>query len=100
MTTGKDDRRERTARLKALREQHAETIAATRERLKAQQAARRAICSAMRGGARTVPEIAAASELPAQEVLWHVTAMKKYDDVVEIGQCGEYYQYALTKEQA
>jgi hypothetical protein len=52
----------------------------------------------MRQGAATVPEIAAASGFPAHQVLWHVTAMKKYDLVVEVGQCGEYYQYELVKE--
>jgi predicted transcriptional regulator len=98
MNAGKDEMRLRTALLKRLREERAGTIETTREHLKEQKAFRREICQAMRQGAATVPEIAAASGLTSHQVLWHVTAMKKYDLVKEIGQCGEYYQYALAKE--
>jgi hypothetical protein len=52
------------------------------------------------GGPKTVPEIAEASGLSSHEVLWHVTAMKKYDQIVETGQCGEYYLYAMAEEVA
>jgi predicted transcriptional regulator len=100
MTQDKEAAHERTALLKRLREEHQESIERTRARLKAQQEIRRAITGAMRGGATTVPEIAEASGLPSPQVLWHVTAMKKYDLVVEVGQCGEYYQYALAEEEA
>jgi hypothetical protein len=98
MTLSKDEAQLRTALLKRLREEHADTLESTRTHLKTQKAARREICQAMRQGAATVPEIAAASGFPAHQVLWHVTAMKKYDLVVEVGQCGEYYQYELVKE--
>jgi predicted transcriptional regulator len=100
MTLSKEEMRLRTARLKKLREEHVDTIERTRDRLKEQKAIRREICQAMRQGAATVPEIAIASGLPAPQVLWHVTAMKKYDLVVETGRCGEYYQYALAEEKA
>jgi predicted transcriptional regulator len=99
MTLSKDELRQRTALLKELREEHKDTIERTRSRLKEQKAIR-AICQAMRQGAATVPEIADASGLSSPQVLWHVTAMKKYDLVVETGQCGEYYQYALAEEEA
>jgi predicted transcriptional regulator len=98
MTTSKDEMRLRTALLKRLREERADTIETTRGHLKEQKATRKDIYQAMRQGAATVPEIAAASGLPAYQVLWHVTAMKKYDLVIEVGQCGEYYQYKLVKE--
>ena len=98
MTLSKDELRLRTALLKKLREEHADTIGSTRVRLKEQKATRREICQVMRQGANTIPEIAAATGLPANKVLWHVTAMKKYDLVIEVGQCGEYYQYELVKE--
>jgi len=98
MTLNKDEVMLRNALLKRLREEHADTLESTRAHLKTQKAIRREICQAMRKGASTVPEIAAASSLPAHQVLWHVTAMKKYDLVIEVGQCGEYYQYELVKE--
>jgi predicted transcriptional regulator len=98
MTLTKEEKQQRTALLKELREQHADTIEHIRERLKAQKALRRQICAVMEEGPKTIPEIAEASELPSHEVLWHVTAMKKYDLVVEVGQSGEYYQYAMAEE--
>jgi predicted transcriptional regulator len=98
MTLDKEAARARTALLKGLREEHKNTIETTRALLKAQQETRRAICQAMRHGAETVPEIAEASGLPADQVLWHITAMKKYDLVVETGKCGEYYRYAMVQE--
>ena len=36
--------------------------------------------------------------LPADEVLWHIIALKKYDLAVETGMCGEYYLYQLAEE--
>jgi predicted transcriptional regulator len=98
MTLTKEEKRQRIALLKELREKHAGTIERIREQLKKQQAVRRSICQVLRDGPKTVPEVAEASGLPTHEVLWHVTAMKKYDLVVEAGQCGEYYQYAMAEE--
>jgi predicted transcriptional regulator len=98
--TDKEAARERTALLKKLREEHKESIESTRAHLKAQQEIRRAITGAMREGATTVPEIAEASGLQADQVLWHVTAMKKYDLVVETGRNGDYYCYSLPEDQS
>lgn len=97
MTLAREEAKQRAATLKQLREQHQETVERTRERLKEQQAIRRQLCQELRSGPKIVPEIAEATGLPAHEVLWHITAMKKYDLVVEVGQCGEYYQYAMAK---
>jgi len=52
----------------------------------------------LRSGPKIVPEIAEITGLPAHDILWHITAMKKYDLIIEVGQCGEYYQYALAQE--
>jgi predicted transcriptional regulator len=96
--TDKEAARQRTALLKRLREEHAESLARTQELLKEQQAFRKQLRQAMKGGAKTIPEIAAASGLPSEQVLWHVAAMKKYDLVRETGKQGNYYQYALAEE--
>jgi predicted transcriptional regulator len=100
MTLDKQAAHQHSALLKGLREEHKGTIETTRALLKAQQETRRAICQAMRHGAETVPEIAEASGLLADRILWHVTAMKKYDLVIETGKCGEYYRYAMVEEAA
>jgi predicted transcriptional regulator len=98
MTVAKEEARQRTAMLKALREQHTDTIERIQERLKEQKAIRRQINQVMQGDPKTVPEIAEGSGLPAHTVLWHITAMKKYGLVTEAGQSGEYYQYTLAQE--
>jgi predicted transcriptional regulator len=96
--SAKQDAKERAQRLKALRDEHVETVEQTQALLKEQQKIRKDLRSAMKNGPMTVPQIAEAVGLPANIVLWHVVAMKKYDLVSEVGQDGEYYQYALTKE--
>lgn len=93
----REARKQRTAMLKALREERGDAVAATQTRLKAQQGVRKQLKAALKAGPLTVPELAAATDLPAQEVLWHVTAMKKYDLLVEVDFDGEYYQYGLPE---
>ena len=95
--TKKEESKQRTAQLKVLRDQHQVTVERTRAVLKEQKALRRQICQQLRSGPKIVPEIAAETGLPAHDVLWHITAMKKYDLIVEVGQCGEYYQYAMAE---
>lgn len=94
----KENARKRAEMLKHLREEHKETIARIQALLKEQQAIRRQICQVMRDAAKTVPEVAEATGIPANQVLWHITAMKKYDLAVETGMDGEYYQYQLVQE--
>lgn len=90
--------KERTAQLKRLRDVHQASVERTKALLKDQQAIRRQLCQQLRTGPKIVPELATATSLPSHEVLWHITAMKKFDRVKEVGQCGEYYQYALVEE--
>ena len=97
MTTPVDTRKRSTV-LKQLREQHKASVEQTQTLLKEQQAIRRQICQVLRDGPKIVPEVAAATGLPAHQVLWHITAMKKYDLVEETGICGEYYLYQLSPE--
>jgi diadenosine tetraphosphate (Ap4A) HIT family hydrolase len=95
--TDRSAAKERTARLKALRETHQETVERTQTMLKEQQAIRKTLRAAMAAGARTIPQIATQSGLPSEQVLWHVMAMKKYDLVREVGKDGDYYEYALAE---
>jgi predicted Rossmann fold nucleotide-binding protein DprA/Smf involved in DNA uptake len=83
---------------KELREEHKGTVEKAQAYLKNQQALRRQLRKAMKDGPKTIPEIAQGAELPADQVLWHVMAMKKYDLVREVGMEAEYYQYQLTEE--
>jgi len=94
----REEAKKRSEMLKQLREQHAEGVQATQALLKAQNETRKALRNALKDAARTIPEMAEATGLPAHEILWHVTAMKKYDLVKEEGLSGAYYLYGLTEE--
>ena len=96
--SSKQDAKKRAQLLKQLREEHQETVERTQALLKGQNAIRKQIRQAMSDGPKTVPEVAEATGLPPKEVLWHITAMKKYDLVAEVGMDGEYYQYQLAEE--
>ena len=96
--TDRETARERTQMLKQVRDAHQETVARTQDYLKAQKAIRRQICQVLRDAPKTVPEVAAATGLPADQVLWHITALKKYDLAREAMPCGDYFTYAMVKE--
>jgi predicted Rossmann fold nucleotide-binding protein DprA/Smf involved in DNA uptake len=90
--------KQRSQFLKQLREAHHETVEQVQALLKEQKDIRRQIVQAMRDEPQTVPEIAAASGLPAEQVLWHIIALKKYNLVIETGQSDDYYLYQQVKE--
>ncbi len=92
----KNDAKSRAIFLKKLREEHKETVTRSQALLKEQKAVRREICKHIRDESKAVPELASLTGLPASEVLWHITAMRKYGLVFEDGMCGEYYLYQHT----
>ncbi len=60
---------------------------------------RSAIKKALKDGPLTVPQLAAATELDPADVLWSVTAMRKYGLAVEDGVDGDYPTYALPEKE-
>ena len=88
----------RIAVLKRLREEHRETVTRTQAWLKAQTSIQQLICQALRNQPRTVPDVAQATALPTHEVLWQITALRKYGGVVETGMSGDYCLYQLAKK--
>ena len=92
------DPKQRTALLKSLREEHAETVKRTQALLKKQKKVQQLICQNIRDKSKTVPEISEAVDMPTHEVLWYLTAFKKYDIVVEDGMCGDYILYKRAEE--
>jgi len=89
----KEEAKKRTEMLK----QHDEGVKAAQALLKETNSVRKLLRQAMKTAPRTVPEIAAETGLPANEVLWHVIAMKKYGQVTETGLDGYYYRYTLAE---
>jgi len=100
MKESKEDAKKRTEFLAELRKQHKERVKIAQEMLKEQQAVRKTLMRAMRGGPHSVPQLAIDTDIPADEVLWHIASMKKYGEVEELGldEDYEYYQYILAKE--
>lgn len=62
-------------------------------------AARKAIQKFLAAQPATVPQIATALQMPADEALWHVTGMRKYGKVAESGEDGDYPLYALVQQE-
>jgi len=84
--------------LKRLRGQHAETVQRTQALLKEQKRVQKEICQFIRENPKTVPEIAEAVNMPANEALWYVASFKKYGLVVEDGMCADYPLYRRAEE--
>ena len=68
-------------------------------RVKDQSKRKAAIKKALKDGPMTVPALAEATGFPAAEVLWSVTAMRKYGLAVEEGVEGDYPRYALPEKE-
>jgi predicted transcriptional regulator len=92
------DPKSRAATLKRIREAHLQTVERTQELLKEQKKVQKEICQTIREQSKTVPEIATAVNMPTHEVLFYLTAFKKYDIVVEDGMCGDYILYKRAEE--
>jgi predicted transcriptional regulator len=90
--TQKEETRKRTAILKELRKTHQETIKRAQRLLKSFNVSKE-ICALIEETPKTVPEVAEIIGMPTHQVLWYLTAMKKYDVVDEVGMSGGYLLY-------
>ena len=82
---------------KGFKEKHGKPSAELLERHRHNNQCLTALKKALAGGEKTVPQTAAASGLPAHEVVWYLNAMKKYGQVVISGDDGDYKIYALKE---
>jgi hypothetical protein len=85
--------------LKHLRETYPEGVKRAQALLKEQKHTQDEIVKALKEKARTVPEVAAAVNIPPQQALWYLAAMRKYNLVIENGMAGDYPLYQLAEEQ-
>ena len=69
--------------LKQLRTEHAESVKRAQGLLKEQKHMQEELCALFRERPRTVPEVAHATGIPTEKVLWFLAALKKYGLVVE-----------------
>ncbi len=84
------------AALKELRERRRATVDRARAAIKTQNQRIRRIKGALSDGPRTVPEIAAATGLPAPLVLQVVAGLRKYGELAESEAREGYYTYTLA----
>jgi predicted transcriptional regulator len=84
--------------LKRLREQHAATVERTQALLREQKRVQQEICKVIRDTPKSVPEVAEALGMPANEVLWYMASFKKYGLIVEKGMCSDYPLYQKAEE--
>jgi len=93
------EKRDARPGLKIFRERMGGLTEAKKAYQKAHRDARKRIGEALKGGPKTVPALAAETGLPSQDVLWHLMAMKRYGELVEAGQAGDYFAYALKEQE-
>ena len=91
-------KKEKKAAMKKLRAARKKWIVKASVRVKVQKKALKAIKGHLEKGAATVPEVAGATEMPADEVLWYMAALKKYGQIVEAEKDGGYFRYALSED--
>ncbi len=96
--TAQPDAKKRMEMLKGRREQHAESFSRTQELLKAQKHIQQEITKALQEQPRCVPDVAEATGIASQDVLWWLASLKKYGLVAEEGMQGDYPLYKLVEE--
>lgn len=84
--------------IQILRDRHGGMSAELKKYFKDQNQTKKKITGALKGGARTIPQITGETGLESAVIVWHVMAMKRYGDLVEVALDGDYYQYALKEK--
>ena len=91
---------EKKSAMKTLREVRKASIRKAAARVKAQKQALQAIKGRLEKGPCTVPEVADATGMPSDRVLWYMASLKKYGEIVEAKKDGGYFRYALPERSA
>ncbi|HLI03256.1 MAG TPA: hypothetical protein VKU93_03195 [Terracidiphilus sp.] len=84
--------------LKLFRERHGNVPEAVKLYAKEFRQRRKRITEALQEAPATVPELAAKTSIPADQVLWHIAGMRKYGEVREAAADGDYMKYELVKK--
>ncbi|MBN2056691.1 hypothetical protein JW905_17320 [bacterium] len=65
--------------------------------LKEQTRIHKLIRDTLGSGPKTIPQIAVATALPVEKVVWHLMALRRYGQIVEEDQVGDYFRYRLKE---
>jgi hypothetical protein len=79
--------------LKVARERHGKPSEVRSLERKELIRVRRAVLEALVSGPKTVPELALELAVDARTVLWHVAALRKYNEVTDGPKQGDYIAY-------
>ncbi len=82
--------------LKKLREERRIWVENAKKSIKAQNQIIKLIKAQIGDAAKTIPEIAQATDLPTSQVLLYISGLKKYGEVVEVDKDGDYFKYGLA----
>ena len=83
--------------LAILRERRGGMSEELKEYFKEQQRIRKLLREALKTGAKSVPELAQVCALEKPATLWHVMAMRRYGEVLEVDERNHYPLYALKE---
>lgn len=79
--------------LKIARERHGKPSEAQNAERKERMRLRKAVLDALAAGPKTVPKLAAELGADARAVLWHIAALRKYNEVADGPKQGDYIAY-------
>ena len=82
--------------MKQLRGDRKEWITMATNVVKAQRKEQKAIKKHLENQPATVPEIAEATGITSDKVLWYLATLKKYGDIIEGEKYGSYFRYVLA----
>lgn len=90
-------KKENKEKLKALREERKEIIQKNKDRLKQQIKEVGLLKKELKNGPQTIPELTQATGIKSDKVLWYISGLKKYGEVIEGEETGSYFKYALVE---
>ena len=85
--------------LETLKARHGPASEELLDYVKATSKRKAAVKKALKDGPLTVPAVAEATGFAPKDVLWTLTAMRKYGQAVEDGVDGDYPRYALPEKE-
>jgi Fic family protein len=97
MTDPELEKNGRKQAIQQLREERREKIASAAARMKEQKRAIKAIKETLKEGGLTVPQISEKTGIEPSEILWTITALRKYGEVAEGQKEGSYFRYKLAE---
>jgi predicted transcriptional regulator len=98
MNHNNDIRKKKKEAMKKLRSVRKEWITKASKLVKEQKKILKAIKECLKNQPATVPEIADATGVSPDRVLWYLATLKKYGDIIEGEKDGGYFQYVLAEK--